>query len=228
MVSKLILLCLPFCLGLSAQIDLDLSDLQGDSKAADTFYIRDVEHPVLGPSNCQFSEIKRCNKKFKDNFHNIGTVRNQGNHTVYCNGVQSFVTCLTRSNCRGPFIGNYSYVVLQHAMMDKKLNICPHHRYGKLKTRLKAVEEKHKLIDSISEDEDDNCSLKVHKSCVDLFTQNMKTNSNMCQDVEKFITCYVVSSKLCRAKIVQRFAHLCAQLGKQMLKANEIHKGMMC
>ncbi|EDO31869.1 predicted protein [Nematostella vectensis] len=173
MVSKLILLCLPFCLGLAAQIDLDLSDLQGDSKAADTFYIRDVEHPVLGPSNCQFSEIKKCNKKFKDNFHNIGTVRNQGNHTVYCNGVQSFVTCLTRSNCRGPFIGNYSYVVLQHAMMDKKLNICPHHRYSKLKTRLKGksfnllnlssyiikifgsvdwwltVEAKHKLIDSI-------------------------------------------------------------------------------
>ncbi|EDO31867.1 predicted protein [Nematostella vectensis] len=138
--------------------------------------------------------------------------------------------------------------------MDKKLNICPHHRYSKLKTRLKGksfnllnlssyiikifgsvdwwltVEEKHKLIDSISEDEDedDNCSLKVHKSCVDLFTQNMETNSNMCQDVEKFITCYVVSSKLCRAKIVQRFAHLCAQLGEQMLKANEIHKGMMC
>ncbi|EDO31871.1 predicted protein [Nematostella vectensis] len=93
MVSKLILLCVPFCLGLAAQIDLDLSDLQGDSKAADTFYIRDVEHPVLGPSNCQFSEIKRCNKKFKDNFHNIGTVRNQGNHTVYCNGVQRSHFC---------------------------------------------------------------------------------------------------------------------------------------
>ncbi|EDO31870.1 predicted protein [Nematostella vectensis] len=231
MVSKLILLCLPFCLGLAAQIDLDLSDLQGDSKAADTFYIRDVEHPVLGPSNCQFSEIKRCNKKFKDNFHNIGTVRNQGNHTVYCNGVQSFVTCLTRSNCRGPFIGNYSYVVLQHAMMDKKLNICPHHRYSKLKTRLKGktfnllnlssyiikifgsvdwwltVEEKHKLIDSISElptsqkyendDRTSNCSAAKEldvKMITECCIQNLSIFQEKAVDLVK-VLCLDFSSK---------------------------------
>ena len=45
--------------------------------------------------------------------------------------------CLENSNCRGVFIDNYSYVILQHGMMDKKLNVCPMHSYGKLRKKLK-------------------------------------------------------------------------------------------
>jgi hypothetical protein len=44
--------------------------------------------------------------------------------------------CLEATSCRGPFVDNYSYVVLQHGMMDKKLNMCPNHVYTTLKAKV--------------------------------------------------------------------------------------------
>ncbi|XP_031575139.1 uncharacterized protein LOC116308791 [Actinia tenebrosa] len=184
--------------------------------------------PQLDPSDCQFQVIKSCNQKFKSSFERKpgGPARNR--MELYCKGIQSFMKCLEASTCRGPFVDNYRYVVLQHGMMDKKLNLCPNHVYTTLRTKVQAITMKHLFIDDIGADSSTQCSVEVHKKCVKTFTKNMETNSNMCQDVQSFLICYKKESPKCMTKITQHFTHLCNQLGEQMLKANEKHRGMMC
>ena len=53
---------------------------------------------------------------------------------------QTFMNCLERSleKCAGgDWLEDYSYVVLEHGMMDKKCGVCPNHNYANLEQALR-------------------------------------------------------------------------------------------
>ena len=44
--------------------------------------------------------------------------------------------CVESDPCHGVLIDNYRFVLLQHALMDKKMNVCPKHQFLKLKEKV--------------------------------------------------------------------------------------------
>lgn len=77
------------------------------------------------------------------------------------------------------------------------------------------------------------CAQLVHRKCVKRFLDKMTQDPNMCHDVQEFIACYIEEgdpkkSSCGRERILKNFSRLCGQLGKQMLREDEIHPGLMC
>ncbi|XP_020604561.1 uncharacterized protein LOC110043456 [Orbicella faveolata] len=186
---------------------------------------------------CEYIEIKKCNHEFKQVFVNAKNStgrRRPGIHArnrVYCRALQTFMNCLERSLAKcdgGAWLQDYSYVVLEHGMVDKKCNVCRDHNYTNLEQRLHAS-TKH---DYVGYDSCPACARGVHRRCVNRFLEEMNSNSNICQDVQEFITCYKeagYSKKYCaNTKIVKSFSRLCRQLGEKMLKLDRVHPGLMC
>lgn len=74
------------------------------------------------------------------------------------------------------------------------------------------------------------CAQRVHEKCVDGLLEKMKEESDMCEDIQEFITCYKKASdaKECCAEIITKFSRLCQNQGERMLEEDRIHPGMMC
>ncbi|XP_027054855.1 uncharacterized protein LOC113681918 [Pocillopora damicornis] len=178
---------------------------------------------------CEYDNIKRCNDEFKQVFMNATAgKRETGVRNVYCTALQVFMNCLDGSLGRcigGSWLQNYSYVVLEHGIMDKKCGVCPHHNYHDLERVLNARNR----TDYIGFDICPLCAKVVHNTCVEQFLEN-RTNANMCHNVQKFINCYekVGDGYCARWKIVRSFSNLCRQLGEKMLQEDEKHRGLMC
>ncbi|CAH3158713.1 unnamed protein product [Porites evermanni] len=181
---------------------------------------------------CEYVAIGRCNHEFKNVFliakrRAIYAGRSQSfkdKKNVYCQALQTFMDCLWKSlkKCRGgTWLAQYSLVVLEHGVMDKKCAVCRRHRVRKLEKALNG------------HDTCPACARFVHRKCVKRFLDKMTQDTNMCHDVQEFIACYVEEgdpkkSSCGLERIVKNFSRLCGQLGKQMLREDEIHPGLMC
>ncbi|CAH3045403.1 unnamed protein product [Pocillopora meandrina] len=187
---------------------------------------------------CEYDNIKRCNDEFKQVFMNAKAgKRETGMRNVYCTALQVFMNCLDGSLGRcigGSWLQNYSYVVLEHGIMDKKCGVCPHHNYHDLERWLRRDGQKHlqSLYFFAGFDICPLCAKVVHNICVAHFLEKMQSDANICHDVQKFINCYEKVGDAgwycARRKIVRSFSNLCRQLGEKMLREDEKHRGLMC
>ncbi|XP_022797942.1 uncharacterized protein LOC111336170 [Stylophora pistillata] len=129
----------------------------------------------------------------------------------------------------GSWLQNYSYVVLEHGMMDKKCRVCPNHHYNDLERAVTAWNRAY----YIGFKPCFSCAKAVHITCVKRFLKKVETDTNICHDVQEFINCYkeAVVKKRCSGRsfdIVKSFYNLCSQLGERMLKEDEKHPRLMC
>ncbi|KAL9971674.1 hypothetical protein ACROYT_G017871 [Oculina patagonica] len=194
-------------------------------------------HAVAKKPCDEYKEIKNCNQEFKQVF--VNAKKSAGRHRpglqagkgVYCRALQTFMDCLEQSlaSCvGGAWLRNYSYVVLEHGVMDKKCGVCHKHDYTNLEQALHASSNQ----DYVGHDVCPRCAKGVHKRCVNRFLNKMAADSNICHDVQEFISCYKEEGdpkRFCATtKIVKNFSRLCQQLGEKMLEEDRMHPGLMC
>lgn len=95
-----------------------------------------------------------------------------------------------------------------------------------------ATSAKTSLQNITGSDDCPDCAQHVHQECVWRFLRKMRENSNMCEDIQEFITCYKEEGdpeRLCAAtEIIKKFSHLCKMQGERMLDEDRSHPGMMC
>ncbi|KAJ7372106.1 hypothetical protein OS493_020531 [Desmophyllum pertusum] len=191
--------------------------------------------PAVARKPCEYNEIKRCNQQFKQVFLDA---KNPGGRNipiawkrVYCRALQTFMNCLEQSlaSCvGGDWLQNYSFVVLEHGVMDKKCGVCPRHDYSNLERVMHATNKS----DYVGFDVCPSCAKGVHRRCVRRFLHKMAADSNICHDVQEFISCYKEEGNPKRScattKIIRNFSTLCTKLGEKMLQEDKTHPGLMC
>ena len=69
------------------------------------------------------------------------------------------MNCLERSHAKcagGAWLEDYSYVVLEHGMVDKKCGVCPNHNYTNLERALhgKNHHQENDILPSLIKDEE--------------------------------------------------------------------------
>ncbi|KAK2556083.1 hypothetical protein P5673_022099 [Acropora cervicornis] len=186
-------------------------------------------------TQCEYESIRKCNRDFKKVFKDARNVTGKYSsrvhaYDVYCDAIQTFMDCLESalSNCsNGAWLSEYSFVVLEHGIMDKKCGVCPEHSYDSLIGALQA----RKKEGYVGSDDCPPCAQRVHETCVWHFLRKMKNQSNMCEDIQEFITCYKKASKkksCAYSEIIKKFSKLCQIQGERMLEEDRKHPGMMC
>lgn len=186
---------------------------------------------------CEYKAIRKCNHKFKKVFQDAKRSNEKDSlyidldNDVYCDAIQTFMECLDYFIARcsdGEWLSAYSFVVLEHGIMDKKCGVCPGHSYDSLERALNASSKE----GYVGSDDCPDCAQHVHQECVWRFLRKMRENSNMCEDIQEFITCYKEEGdpeRLCAAtEIIKKFSHLCKMQGERMLDEDRSHPGMMC
>ncbi|XP_031569855.1 uncharacterized protein LOC116304288 [Actinia tenebrosa] len=181
-----------------------------------------------GYNACEYSELTKCNNVFMSSFKLPVLQQTVGG--VYCHGFQVYANCLSASLCFGKFLDLSRFMILQHMIMDKTLNVCPLHNLWSLKNTVQANKKYRKKIDQIiAVDADDyaDCAAKIHRDCTSQMAKDLASNDKMCFGVENFLQCYENHKNSCKAKIYKHFLNTVKKVAKTLVKMFKERKGVM-
>lgn len=170
-----------------------------------------------GAGNCEAELIQGCISNYK------GILRGKPNPEDHCSRVQDVVSCFAENpSCKGQSVNRFRFWILQEAMLEAKLKICPDVNYKCLKDCIKNtdVAKEHTLVENYGGgDSIDPCAAEVHTTCSKTFLDLMKQNQRICGDSAQWFACYskIAEKKNCSSLIIKNYAAFVEKMGIQLV-----------
>ncbi|XP_078357107.1 uncharacterized protein LOC144641972 isoform X1 [Oculina patagonica] len=141
----------------------------------------------------------------------------------HCSRLQDVVSCFAKDpSCKGESINRFRFWILQVAMLEAKLNICPQVDFKSLKDSIENtdVADEYVLVEDYDQgDPFISCAAQVHVICSQKFIDLAKKNQRICGDAIQWFACYTKTSdeKSCNSPTIKQYAEFVEKIGVKLV-----------
>ncbi|XP_027047113.1 uncharacterized protein LOC113674817 isoform X1 [Pocillopora damicornis] len=168
-------------------------------------------------NNCETELLHRCISRYRE------LVKEKPNNEQHCTRVQGVVDCFAENpSCQGQSINRFRLWILQEAMLEVKLKVCPRVNHEGLKdtSEKTGAAAGYMLVENLDQDDFFNsCAVQVHRTCSKKFLDLMKENQRICRDSVEWFACYKTKASEinCNSPIIKQYSNFVEKVGIQLV-----------